>query len=65
MRDSRLHHQLSPQSIRFCPLCGGALEPRAVPPEGKREMAIVQHAGQIGKAPRARVSAPDDKLKAP
>ena len=38
MSDSHLHHQLSPQSIRFCPLCGGALERRAVPPEGKREM---------------------------
>jgi ADP-ribose pyrophosphatase YjhB (NUDIX family) len=38
MSDSHLHHQLSPQNIRFCPLCGGALERRAVPPEGKREM---------------------------
>src|SRR3990172_1169883 len=38
MSDSHLHHQLSPQSVRFCPLCGGALERRAVPPEGKREM---------------------------
>jgi mutator protein MutT len=38
MSDSHLHHQLSPQSIRFCPLCGGALERRAVPPEGKHEM---------------------------
>ena len=24
----RHHHQLSPQSIRFCPLCGGGLERR-------------------------------------
>jgi hypothetical protein len=38
MSDSHQHRQLSPQSIRFCPLCGGALERRAVPPEGKREM---------------------------
>ena len=38
MSDSHVHHQLSPQSIRFCPLCGGALERRPVPPEGKHEM---------------------------
>lgn len=38
MSDSHLHHHLSPQSIRFCPLCGGPLERRAVPSEGKREM---------------------------
>ena len=38
MSDSHLHHQLSPQSIRFCPLCSGALERRPVPPEGKQEM---------------------------
>ena len=38
MSDSHLHHQLSPQSIRFCPLCGGALERRRVPPVGKQEM---------------------------
>jgi NUDIX domain/Nudix N-terminal len=38
MSDSHVHHQLSPQSIRFCPLCGGGLERRAVPPEGKQEM---------------------------
>jgi 8-oxo-dGTP diphosphatase len=41
MSDSHLHHQLSPQSIRFCPLCGGSLERRSVPPEGKREMVCV------------------------
>ena len=41
MSDSHLHHQLSPQSIRFCPLCGGGLERRPVPPEGKREMVCV------------------------
>jgi len=38
MSASHLHYQLSPQSIRFCPLCGGGLERREVPPEGKREM---------------------------
>ena len=38
MSDSHVHHQLSPQSIRFCPLCGGGLERRAVPPESKQEM---------------------------
>src|SRR5712692_9729198 len=41
MSDSHLHHQLSPQSIRFCPLCGGGLERREVPPEGKHEMVCV------------------------
>jgi 8-oxo-dGTP diphosphatase len=29
--------QLTPDGIRFCPLCGGALERRALPPEGKPE----------------------------
>ena len=38
MSHASFHHQLSPQSIRFCPLCGGTLERRPVPPEGKREM---------------------------
>jgi ADP-ribose pyrophosphatase YjhB (NUDIX family) len=38
MSDSHLHRHLSPQSIRFCPLCGGTLERRAVPPEDKHEM---------------------------
>jgi len=32
------HHGLSPSSIRFCPLCGGALARQPVPPEGKHEM---------------------------
>ncbi|HEY4911387.1 MAG TPA: NUDIX hydrolase [Methylomirabilota bacterium] len=32
------HHGLSPSSIRFCPLCGGALARQPVPPEGKQEM---------------------------
>ncbi len=33
-----LHHNLSPDLIRFCPLCGGCLERRPIPPEGKPEM---------------------------
>jgi ADP-ribose pyrophosphatase YjhB (NUDIX family) len=33
-----LHHQLTPDHIRFCPLCGAGLERKPVPPEGKREM---------------------------
>src|SRR5215475_9873554 len=32
------HLQLSPHSIRFCPLCGAGLERRPVPPEDKQEM---------------------------
>ncbi len=38
MSDAHVHYQLSPESIRFCPLCGVGLERRAVPPEGKQEM---------------------------
>lgn len=38
MSASHLHRHLSPDSIRFCPLCGGSLERRAVPPEDKHEM---------------------------
>src|SRR5262249_17561203 len=44
MSDTHHHHHqhdhrgLSPSSIRFCPLCGGALARRPVPPEGKQEM---------------------------
>ena len=30
-------HRLSPDTIRFCPLCGGNVERRAVPPEDKHE----------------------------
>lgn len=29
--------QLTPDGVRFCPLCGGALERRPVPPEGRHE----------------------------
>src|ERR1700693_3403605 len=36
MSDSHLHHQLSPQSIRFCPLCGGGLGRREGAPAGER-----------------------------
>ena len=32
------HRHLSPDALRFCPLCGGGLERRAVPPEDKHEM---------------------------
>jgi len=28
---------LTPDGVRFCPLCGGALERRPVPPEGRHE----------------------------
>lgn len=34
--------QLTPDGIRFCPLCGGALERRAIPPEGKREQVCTR-----------------------
>lgn len=27
--------ELRPDTLRFCPLCGGALEPRVVPPDGR------------------------------
>jgi ADP-ribose pyrophosphatase YjhB (NUDIX family) len=33
-----LHHQLTPDRIRFCPLCGAGLHRRPVPPEDKLEM---------------------------
>jgi ADP-ribose pyrophosphatase YjhB (NUDIX family) len=29
---------LTPERVRFCPLCGGGVERRAVPPEGKIEL---------------------------
>ena len=38
MSDTHHHHGLSPSSVRFCPLCGGALARQPVPPEGKHEM---------------------------
>jgi ADP-ribose pyrophosphatase YjhB (NUDIX family) len=30
-------HPLTPDTVRFCPLCGGALERRPQPPDGKLE----------------------------
>jgi len=33
-----LHYHLVPEHIRFCPLCGGPIERRPIPPEGKPEM---------------------------
>jgi len=33
-----LHYHLAPEHIRFCPLCGGPIERRPIPPEGKPEM---------------------------
>lgn len=38
MSDPHPHRHLSPESVRFCPLCGGSLERRAVPPDDKLEM---------------------------
>ncbi len=32
------HRHLTPDTVRFCPLCGGALERRAVNPVDKEEM---------------------------
>jgi ADP-ribose pyrophosphatase YjhB (NUDIX family) len=31
-------HHLTPEHVRFCPLCGAGLERRPVPPENKLEM---------------------------
>jgi ADP-ribose pyrophosphatase YjhB (NUDIX family) len=31
------HHQLTPDGIRFCPLCGHGLERKPIPPENKPE----------------------------
>lgn len=33
-----VHLHLSPEAVRFCPLCGGGLVRQAVPPEGKHEL---------------------------
>jgi len=38
MSGSPFHYNLSPDRIRFCPLCGASVDRRAVPPEGKVEM---------------------------
>ena len=34
--------QLTPDGVRFCPLCGGALARRPLPPEGKIEPVCTQ-----------------------
>jgi len=38
MADSGASPHLTPDRIKFCPLCGQGLERRTIPPEGKREM---------------------------
>jgi ADP-ribose pyrophosphatase YjhB (NUDIX family) len=38
MSAAPLHYQLTPERIRFCPLCGHALARQPVPPEGKSEL---------------------------
>jgi ADP-ribose pyrophosphatase YjhB (NUDIX family) len=38
MSAAPLHYHLTPERIRFCPLCGHLLERRTVPPEGKSEL---------------------------
>jgi len=34
--------QLTPDGIRFCPLCGGGLERRPIPPEGRIEQVCTR-----------------------
>jgi ADP-ribose pyrophosphatase YjhB (NUDIX family) len=34
--------QLTPDAVRFCPLCGGALERRPIPPEGRMEQVCTR-----------------------
>ena len=38
MSAAPLHYQLTPDRLRFCPLCGGGLERRPIPPDGKIEL---------------------------
>jgi len=38
MSGTPFHYSLSPERLRFCPLCGAGLERRPVPPEGKLEL---------------------------
>jgi ADP-ribose pyrophosphatase YjhB (NUDIX family) len=33
--------ELRPETLRFCPLCGGALQPRVVPPDGREHPVCV------------------------
>jgi len=35
MADGHAHRHLTPEAVRFCPLCGGPLARRPVPPEDK------------------------------
>ena len=35
---AQLHRELTPDAVRFCPLCGGPLARRPVPPEQKVEL---------------------------
>jgi mutator protein MutT len=37
-KEPSYHHQLTPDQVRFCPLCGAGLARRPIPPEGKLEM---------------------------
>jgi len=37
-----VHRELTPDAVRFCPLCGGALGREPVPPEGKPEMVCTR-----------------------
>ncbi len=38
MADGHPHRHLAPDTVRFCPLCGGGVARGAVPPEGKLEL---------------------------
>ncbi len=38
MSPDHSHHQLTPERVRFCPLCGAALQRRPLPPGGKPEI---------------------------
>lgn len=38
MSPEHAHHHLTPERVRFCPVCGAAVERRPVPPESKQEM---------------------------
>jgi ADP-ribose pyrophosphatase YjhB (NUDIX family) len=38
MADAHPHRHLTPETVRYCPLCGGPLDRKPVPPEGKVEM---------------------------
>lgn len=42
MSVSHFLRQLTPESIRFCPLCGGGLERRPVPPDDRPQMVCAR-----------------------